>query len=59
VHVAVDDATRLTYVEVLPDERKESATAFLRRALACFATHGIKVERVMTDNVLYREDLAA
>jgi len=50
IHVAVDDATRPAYVEVLPDERKESATAFLNRALAWFATHGIKVERVMTDN---------
>lgn len=50
VHVAVDDATRLAYVEVLPDERKESATAFLSRALAWFAARGIRVERVMTDN---------
>lgn len=50
VHVAVDDATRLAYVEVLPDERKESATAFLCRALAWFAARGIGVERVMTDN---------
>ncbi|QFT83110.1 IS2 transposase TnpB (plasmid) [Roseovarius sp. THAF27] len=50
VHVAVDDATRLAYVEVLPDERKESATAFLGRARAWFAARGIKVERVMTDN---------
>jgi transposase InsO family protein len=50
VHVAVDDATRLAYVEVLPDERRESATAFLRRALTWFAARGIKVERVMTDN---------
>jgi transposase InsO family protein len=50
VHVAVDDATRLAYVEVLPDERKESATAFMARALAWFAARGIHVERVMTDN---------
>ena len=50
LHVAVDDATRLAYVEVLPDERKESATAFLGRALAWFAARGIRVERVMTDN---------
>lgn len=50
VHVAVDDATRLAYVEVLPDERKESATAFLARALTWFAARGITVERVMTDN---------
>jgi transposase InsO family protein len=50
VHVAVDDATRLAYVEVLPDETKETATAFLARALAWFAARGIRVERVMTDN---------
>jgi transposase InsO family protein len=58
VHVAVDDATRLAYVEVLPDERRESATAFLRRALTWFAARGIKVERVMTDNgACYRSRL--
>lgn len=50
VHVAIDDATRLAYVEVLPDERKETATAFLTRALAWFAARGVEVERVMTDN---------
>ena len=50
VHVAVDDATRLAYVEVLPDERKATATAFLLRALRWFRSHGIVVERVMTDN---------
>lgn len=50
VHVAVDDATRLAYVEVLSDERAESATAFLSRALAWYAARGIRVERVMTDN---------
>lgn len=50
VHVAVDDATRLAYVEVLPDERKASTTAFLLRALRWFRSHGIEVERIMTDN---------
>ena len=50
VHVAVDDATRLDYVEVLPDERKASTTAFLLRALRWFRGQGIAVERVMTDN---------
>ncbi len=49
-HVCVDEATRLAYVEVLPDERGESAAAFLRRAVAWFAERGVKVERVMTDN---------
>lgn len=58
VHVAVDDATRLAYVEVLPDERKQSAAAFLDRALAWFATRGIRVQRVMTDNgACYRSRL--
>jgi transposase InsO family protein len=50
VHVCVDDASRLAYTEVLPDEKKESACAFLTRALAFFARHGVTVERVMTDN---------
>ena len=50
VHVAVDDATRLAYVEVLPDERKDTTTGFLLRALRWFRRHGIRVERVMTDN---------
>jgi transposase InsO family protein len=49
-HVCVDDATRLAYVEVLPDERGETAAAFLRRAIAWFAERGVEVERVMTDN---------
>ena len=50
LHVCVDDASRLAYTEILPDERKESACAFLARALAFFAGHGVTVERVMTDN---------
>jgi len=50
VHVCVDDATRLAYIEVLEDERAQTAIGFLRRALAHFARYGIKVERVMTDN---------
>ena len=50
VHVCVDDATRLAYVEVLGDERGLTAAGFLRRAVAFYATHGIPVERVMTDN---------
>jgi transposase InsO family protein len=50
VHVCVDDATRLAYVEVLADERAPTAVAFLRRAIAFYASHGITVERVMTDN---------
>jgi transposase len=52
VHVCVDDATRLAYVEVLPDERATTAIAFLRRALGFFQAHGIRVERVMTDGCM-------
>jgi transposase InsO family protein len=50
VHVAIDDATRLAYAEVLADETAQSAVGFLRRALAFYARHGIGVERLMTDN---------
>jgi transposase InsO family protein len=50
VHVAVDDFSRLAYVEVLPDEKAPTAIGFLERAIAFFASHGIRVERVMTDN---------
>jgi transposase InsO family protein len=50
VHICVDDATRLAYVEVLADERATTAVGFLRRALAFYRAHGISVERVMTDN---------
>jgi transposase InsO family protein len=50
VHVAVDDASRLAYVEVLRDERGPSVAQFLWRALAWFRRRGIRVRRVMTDN---------
>ena len=50
VHVAIDDATRLVYVEVLEDEKAVTAVGFLHRALAHFAAFGIHVEAVMTDN---------
>jgi len=50
VHVCVDDASRLAYVEVLADERGQSAAAFLERAVAWYQARGIRVERVMTDN---------
>lgn len=50
VHVCVDDCTRLAYVEVLDDERGTTSTAFLARAVAWFAAHGVEVRRVMTDN---------
>ena len=50
VHVAIDDATRLAYAEVLPDEKATTAIAFLRRAISFYERHGITVERVLTDN---------
>ena len=50
VHVAIDDATRLAYVEVLPDEKAITAVGFLGRAITFFASYGIHVEQVMTDN---------
>jgi transposase InsO family protein len=50
VHVCVDDATRLAYVEVLGDEKATTAIGFLQRAIAFYRRHGITVERVMTDN---------
>jgi transposase InsO family protein len=49
-HVAIDDYSRIAYVEVLEDERASTAVGFLRRALRFYAEHGIAVERVMTDN---------
>jgi transposase InsO family protein len=60
VHVAVDDATRLAYAEVLSDERGPTATGFVRRAIAWFATSGITVERVLSDNgPCYRSNVHA
>ncbi|MGH2938090.1 MAG: IS481 family transposase [Solirubrobacterales bacterium] len=60
VHVCVDDATRLAYVEVLPDERAATAVGFLRRAVAWLASMGVTVERVLSDNgACYRSALHA
>lgn len=50
VHVAIDDASRLAYAEVLPNERSPSSTAFLRRSIAWFQRLGVTVESVMSDN---------
>jgi transposase InsO family protein len=50
VHIAIDDATRLAYVEVLTDEKGPTAAGFLRRAVKHYARYGITVQRVMTDN---------
>jgi transposase InsO family protein len=50
LHVCVDDATRLAYVEVLTDEKATTAAGFLRRAVAFYRSHGINAESVMSDN---------
>jgi len=50
VHVAVDDFSRLAYAEVLPDEKATTAVAFLTRAVSFYRRHGIRVERILTDN---------
>ena len=50
VHVAIDDASRIAFSQIMPDEKKESAVAFLKAALAYYASLGITVARVMTDN---------
>lgn len=50
LHVCVDDASRAAYTAILPDETAESAIEFLWFAVAWYASHGIKVERVLTDN---------
>jgi transposase InsO family protein len=49
-HVAVDDCTRLAYAEVLPNEKKETVADFLTRAKRFYLAHGIRVERLLTDN---------
>jgi len=50
VHVCVDDYSRLAYAEVLTDEKGTTAAAFLARATAFYRQHGIRVERILTDN---------
>ena len=50
VHVCIDDASRIAFSQIKPDERKRSAVAFLKAAVAYYARLGIKLERVMTDN---------
>jgi transposase InsO family protein len=65
LHVAIDDACRLAYSEVLANEKAESAVAFTRRAVAWFKRFGVSVERIMTDNgsayksFVFRDLLAA
>ena len=50
VHVCIDDASRIAFSQIRPDERKRSAVAFLKAAVAYYKSLGITVERVMTDN---------
>ena len=50
VHVCIDDASRIAFSQILPDERKESAIAFLKAAIAYYESLGVKISRVMTDN---------
>jgi transposase InsO family protein len=50
LHVCIDDASRIAFVDLKPDERKQSAIAFLNAAVAYYASLGVTVERVMTDN---------
>jgi transposase InsO family protein len=50
VHVCIDDASRVAFSQILPDEKKASAVAFLKAAVAYYASLGVRVARVMTDN---------
>jgi len=50
VHIAIDDHSRLAFGRIMPSEKKRSATAFLKAAIAYYESLGIRVERVMTDN---------
>jgi transposase InsO family protein len=50
LHLAIDDHSRVAYSEILPDEKRRSCLRFLCNALRFFSAHGIKVQRVMTDN---------
>jgi transposase InsO family protein len=65
LHVAIDDASRVAYAELLPDETAASAVCFLQHAVAWLAALGVHVERVMTDNAFcyvhrrYREAMGA
>lgn len=50
VHVCIDDASRIAFSQVMKDEKKATAVAFLKAAVAYYASLGVKVLRVMTDN---------
>jgi transposase InsO family protein len=50
VHVAIDDRSRVAYVEILGNERGPTTVAFLRRAIAWFKGLGIRIRRILSDN---------
>lgn len=50
LHIAIDDRTRLAYAELLPNEKGITCAGFIRRAAAFYSRHGIRIERVMSDN---------
>jgi transposase InsO family protein len=50
VHISIDDASRVAFSQILPDEKKASAVTFLKAAIAYYASLGVRVARVMTDN---------
>jgi transposase InsO family protein len=50
VHVCIDDASRVAFTRIVPDEKTVSAITFLKAAVAYYASFGVKVARVMTDN---------
>ncbi len=50
VHVCIDDHSRIGFADIMPDQKKQSTIAFLKAAVAYYASIGVKVERVMTDN---------
>jgi len=50
VHVCIDDASRVAFSQIMPDERKQSAVVFLKAAIAYYKSLGVTVARVMTDN---------
>ena len=50
IHVAIDDYSRVAYVEVLDDEKGETAAGFIERAVAWFASRGVTIRAVLSDN---------
>lgn len=50
LHVCIDDASRIAFTDIYPDEKKQSAVAFLKAAVGYYRRLGITITRVMTDN---------